>query len=446
MMNLTCFDCNSFVNKSFCRNTRILWYHFVDFHKKTGDGSLLTYIGKNPFKTAFDSLEEFAELISEVLACPITIEDANHRLLAYSTHDERTDPARIATIIGRRVPEKVINSLWKEGIIPALLESDEAIRVKSLDGIGLGDRIAISIRNKGDVLGFIWALEVDKEFTDNDFLLLKEAATAVKSKLLQLQARKNKKEERSQEFFWKLLTGHMQRRDEITDHLQLLQIKQASSFVLAVFQFQHEITREEEKQMMYLLQTSQQVQVMLHTVDGERLVLLLSAVEHQEMSRFVEEFVCRLEKRFHISGIQPAFGNIYDNYAKIEKAYKEALNVLTIKKKFPIETAALHSYGDMGIYQLIDLLLENRKGTDHRNQALKKLHDYDQKHNSNLVETLDVFLNKDSNVNDAAKALTVHPNTLAYRLKRISEIGGIHFKDPNQKLMLYLDLKLEKFL
>ncbi|GAA3328299.1 hypothetical protein GCM10020331_071720 [Ectobacillus funiculus] len=26
--------------------------------------------------------------------------------------------------------KKVINSLWKEGIIPALLESDEAIRVK----------------------------------------------------------------------------------------------------------------------------------------------------------------------------------------------------------------------------------------------------------------------------------------------------------------------------
>src|SRR3954454_301471 len=99
----------------------------------------------DPFKTAFDSLDEFADLISEVLQCPITIEDANHRLLAYSTHDDRTDPARIATIIGRRVPEKVINALWKEGVIPALLSNRDPIRVKTVDDIGLGNRVAISV-------------------------------------------------------------------------------------------------------------------------------------------------------------------------------------------------------------------------------------------------------------------------------------------------------------
>ena len=65
---------------------------------------------------------EFADRISSVLGCPITIEDGNHRLLAYSTHDDTTDQARIMTIIGRRVPEKVINSLWKDGFIPALLK------------------------------------------------------------------------------------------------------------------------------------------------------------------------------------------------------------------------------------------------------------------------------------------------------------------------------------
>lgn len=84
----------------------------------------------NSFKVTFNNLEEFADIISEILQCPITVEDVNHRLLAYSTHDERTDSARVATIMGRRVPEKVINNLWKEGIIPALLKSREPIHVK----------------------------------------------------------------------------------------------------------------------------------------------------------------------------------------------------------------------------------------------------------------------------------------------------------------------------
>ena len=61
----------------------------------------------DPFRGEFDSLEEFADRVSDVLKCPVTIEDANHRLIAYSAHDDYTDPARTATIISRRVPEKI---------------------------------------------------------------------------------------------------------------------------------------------------------------------------------------------------------------------------------------------------------------------------------------------------------------------------------------------------
>jgi DNA-binding PucR family transcriptional regulator len=411
----------------------------------------LTYMKNDPFKASFDSLEEFADVISEVLQCSITIEDANHRLLAYSTHhDERTDPARIATIIGRRVPEKVINSLWKEGVIPALLKDTEPIRVKSIDDIGLGNRVAVSIRNKEDVLGFIWALEIEKTLTEQDYALLKRAAAAVKNKLLQLQTRKNKKSERSQEFFWKLLTGHMTANDEIMENLHAFHITAASSFAVAAFQFQQDITAEEEKQISYLLQTSQRLKVMLYTIDCNQLILLTSLDNMEqpfhEINRFVEAFVHKMEKRFGITSIQPAFSSIYGDYQKVSKAYKETLTVLAIKEKFPSETASIHSYQNMGIYQLINLLLEQRKHEEYENQSLKKLHDYDQKHNSSLVETLEVFLNKDSHVNDAAKALNIHTNTLNYRLKRICEIGEINLKDPNQKMILYLDIKLQKFM
>ncbi len=91
---------------------------------------------KDPFKYSFDRLEDVADHISEVLQCPITIEDVNHKLLAYSTHSDCTDPARTSTIIGRRVPEKVINKLWKDGTIPALLKTDQPIKVKEIDEVG----------------------------------------------------------------------------------------------------------------------------------------------------------------------------------------------------------------------------------------------------------------------------------------------------------------------
>jgi DNA-binding PucR family transcriptional regulator len=409
----------------------------------------LDLINNDPFKAAFDSLDEFADTISQVLKCPVTIEDSNHRLLAYSTHDERTDPARISTIIGRRVPEKVINQLWKEGTIPTLLKTKEPVRVESMNEIGLSSRVAISIWKQEEVLGFIWALEIDKILSDDDLLLLKKAADAAKNKLLQLQIRKNKKEERSQEVFWKLLTGHLKDKDEITEQLQSIQITPFSRFTVLVFQTEDNITNQEELNISYLLKISQRLKILLYTVDCNQLILLVSTDHFEnpfvELEHFAKNFVWKLNDRYGMKKIIPVISSIYNDYQKIRKAYQETLTVLDIKQRFPIETEHIYQYQKLGIYQFLELLLEKRNKEEFENISLQRLHDYDRKHNSNLVETLEVFLNKDNNINDAAKELNIHANTLNYRLKRIGEIGEIDFKDPNQKMLLYIDLKLEKY-
>ncbi|MBT2256329.1 PucR family transcriptional regulator [Priestia megaterium] len=404
---------------------------------------------KDPFKENFDTLEEFADRISEVLNCPITIEDANHRLLAYSTHDERTDQARIATIIGRRVPEKVINNLWKEGIIPKLLETNEPVRVKNINEIGLGDRIAISIWKNEEVLGFIWAVEIEKALGDEEVELLKKAANVLKNKLLQLQIRKYKREERSQEFFWKLLTGHIKSRQEISEAFYEAQITAPSTFSIAIFRFQEDITPEAERQISYMLKTMHRLKIVLYTIDCNDLILLLSldAVENplDEQRDFVDYFRGNMYERFDVTQIKASCSSIYSLHDHIEKSYKEALNVLDMKSKFPEETKEIINYQELGIYQFLDVILEKRVQDQFENHSLKKLTDYDLRHNSNLVETLEVFLNNDNNINEAAKELNVHMNTLSYRLKRISEIGDINLKDVNQKMTLYIDIKLMKY-
>jgi DNA-binding PucR family transcriptional regulator len=59
-----------------------------------------------------------------------------------------------------------------------------------------------------------------------------------------------------------------------------------------------------------------------------------------------------------------------------------------------------------------------------------------------MVETLERFIEADSNVNTASKVLNIHVNTLNYRLKRISQIAEIDLKNVNQKFTIYLDIKL----
>ncbi|HZH58744.1 MAG TPA: PucR family transcriptional regulator [Metabacillus sp.] len=406
----------------------------------------MTGFSKDPFNYHFDRLEDVAEKISEVLQCPITIEDVNHRLLAYSTHDDRTDPARISTIIGRRVPEKVINSLWKDGTIPKLLNTDEPIRVKNIDEVGLGNRIAISIWKNDEVLGFIWALEIEKQLQQSDLLLLKKAARAVKNKMLKLQVRKTKKEERNQEFFWKLLTGHVSTEHEITQGFHELNLSIPSPFSVVIYKFPQEINDEAEKKLSYLLQTTQQVNILLYTFDFDELIILLSAKSTSpltDIKHFTFSTIRQLNERYNLKNVTAGIGGIFSAPNFIEKSYKEAVAVLSLKKRFPKETTKLTSFSELGFYQYLDILYEQRKESGYQHYSLTRLKEYDQRHSTNLVHTLEVFLDHDSNVHEASKALNIHINTLNYRLKRISEIGELNLKNMNQKITIYLHLKLE---
>lgn len=394
----------------------------------------------DPFKGTFGNLENLVDKISDVLGCPVTIEDANHRLLAYSTHDDRTDSARVATIIGRRVPEKVINSLWRDGVIQKLNQSDEPIRISEITDIGLGNRVAISIRKKHEILGYIWVLEIENRLQEEQLLLIKQAAQTAKNQLLQLQVHKKKKEEGFQEFFWQLLTGHLKSHQEIKLKIEQLGIIPPSPVTIIVFQFPEEITAKIEKYISYLITTTQQVKISLHAIDRNELILLASPLPGKNLLTFILDFKAKMEKRYSISQVKGSYGNTYTNYEKVEASYQEALMVLRLKNQFPEEVGEIYNYQQLGIYRYLNVIYENH----YENPALEKLIDYDATNHTQLVETLEVFLNKDSNINETARELHIHSNTLTYRLKRISEIGEIDLKNPNQKMTLYLDIKIRK--
>jgi DNA-binding PucR family transcriptional regulator len=408
-------------------------------------------IEKDPFDETFDSLETLVDTISEVLHCPVTLEDANHRLLAYSSHDPQTDQARIATIIGRRVPEKVIHSLWREGVIQRLSNCDEPIRIRAIHEVGLGNRVAIAIRKNNDVLGYIWVLEEENPLNEQAMHQLKKAAQAAKTKLLQLQVQKRKQEEGYQEFFWKLLTGHVQSIAAIKEQAEKLLLALPPCYRVLVFQFQEEISKHLYNQIHYLITTTQRVRVICHVVDRNQLILLASPYpqsqrnEQETFTAFIRDFFSQMKERYQVTSISAGAGSLYyEDYTKVEKSYQEALTVLQIKRQFPNSTKDTFHFEELGFYRYLPAMLEQKRAQRIVNPHLQKLRDYDREHHAHLLKTLEVYLSCDCNVKEAADLLHVHTNTLNYRLSRISEIAGINLKNMDHKVSLYLDLKMEQ--
>jgi DNA-binding PucR family transcriptional regulator len=74
--------------------------------------------------------------------------------------------------------------------------------------------------------------------------------------------------------------------------------------------------------------------------------------------------------------------------------------------------------------------------------SLARLIEYDRKHQSSLVETLQAWLDAFGNVTAAADALFLHPNTFRYRLRRVAEVGELNLEDPEERFVAMLQLRM----
>ncbi|TYK52901.1 PucR family transcriptional regulator [Actinomadura decatromicini] len=104
-----------------------------------------------------DDLFALADTAAEIADAPVTLEDARSRVLAYSGRQDRADPARVSTIVGRRVPAQVIAHLRACGVFRSLARSSDPVHVPAGPD-GMLPRLVIPVRAGGEWLGSIWVV------------------------------------------------------------------------------------------------------------------------------------------------------------------------------------------------------------------------------------------------------------------------------------------------
>jgi purine catabolism regulator len=98
-------------------------------------------------------------------------------------------------------------------------------------------------------------------------------------------------------------------------------------------------------------------------------------------------------------------------------------------------------FGDLGVYRLLFSMAGSPELEDFYQDFLGRLVRYDEERRSELVPTLEAYLHA-GNAVEAAARLSVHRNSLAYRLRRIREITGLDLDNPEVRLALHLALRV----
>jgi purine catabolism regulator len=133
-------------------------------------------------------------------------------------------------------------------------------------------------------------------------------------------------------------------------------------------------------------------------------------------------------------------GSYHPGIAGLRIAYHEAEQAGQIGREF-FGPDQVTTFSDLGLYRLLYAFRQSSELAAFCEETLAPLTDYDAKNGTALVETLEAFFRCDASLRTAADALYLHRNSLAYRLRRISEITGLNLDNLEDRFRLQLALK-----
>lgn len=392
-----------------------------------------------------------ANAITALLDAPVTIEDRSSRLLAFSGRQDEADGHRVEAILGRQVPEHITKMYLERGVFRELYRSEKPVWVDP-DQLGIDQmpRVAVAVRAGDVVLGSIWAA-VTEPLSDERSRALVEAANVVALHMLRLRAGADVERRLRTD----LVSTAFEGGPGAPEALSRLGLSDQ-----AVMLFALEVLDSPGDRRSLAVDTSLENQRMrvsdafamhLAAMDPRSASALVGniaygvvptsrqgAAAQQRAAQIANEFLGRMGNRFRVViGIGPV-AQTPAELAHSRSSAERVLRVLRSRNGTGRRAACLADvHFDALLLELQDI---SAARGDQVTGPVTQLIAYDAKHKTNLVKTLSAWFDGFGDVTAVASALAVHPNTLRYRLRRVSDVCGVSLEDPRTRLAMMLQV------
>lgn len=153
-----------------------------------------------------------------------------------------------------------------------------------------------------------------------------------------------------------------------------------------------------------------------------------------------------VRRAYELSGGSPAgplaigISNVCKGAASIARGFEEAASAAQVGALLR-GTAGVFTYEDLGPYRYV--LTADGTVRDRYQLGLERLLEYERRRGTELLGTLESFLEHQGNIAQTARKLYMHPNTLRQRLVRIERVAGLDL-DNEDWLSLAMAVKAVK--
>jgi sugar diacid utilization regulator len=180
---------------------------------------------------------------------------------------------------------------------------------------------------------------------------------------------------------------------------------------------------------------------------GVEILLLIPGSEDPVAARAAEAVLREMESA--LSGYTFALGRsrITEDPGELPRAALEALLAANVAEGSSPEVASL-AFDQTGAYRLLLGTMSENPSELQRFYAetVEPLVAYDEQYETDLLQTLETFLEADGNVAGTAQRLFTHRHTVYYRLERVRELTGLDVSSSDGREKLSLGLKAMRVL
>jgi sugar diacid utilization regulator len=149
----------------------------------------------------------------------------------------------------------------------------------------------------------------------------------------------------------------------------------------------------------------------------------------------------RLAELFPAVKVVIGIGGTCRDPGEIARSYAQAQRTTQTLQRLG-RSGAVSAFGDLGILRLLLQVPELAELRSFAADVLGKLSMHEHEHKSEYLTTLACYFRENNSPQRASRILHVHPNTVAYRVKRIEEITGLRLDNYSDRLIAQVALEI----
>lgn len=383
--------------------------------------------------------------LAQIVDNPVAVEDVDFKLISQGGFNPKADD-EIPYISAR----EILNKPEWETERQVLLKERRVVKIpwgKMEDKAYY--QYLVPIAAGQDILGYVSCLESNKKLEELDRMALEHAGTVYALELLKQKVAFETELRIKEDFLGELLAGSYQSEEQMLEQAAKLGFNLKSGYLVTLLDLAPKVAGMGNTELMQRFLSIVRQGVCSHSsqsivVNKNKQILILLALSQKgnymddftDLTRHLKEGVLKNGPSLIW---RLAAGTTCHKVSDFSRSFEEALFTLDVMKNMNRHNTSM-AYDQLRVFGMLEI---NKKSfSAFINKVIGPLVDYDNEHNSELVETLNLYYRNGGNIQQAARRGYLNPSTLKYRLKRIQEIAGIELDDPDTSLQVQLALKL----